>query len=175
MSRDGNDGPWSSFTLQVGTPAQDVKAFISTASTQTWVVVPDGCDSSDPPNCNLLRGGEFVLNQSSTWVPNLISPPSNIYELYIESNLGYTGNGEYGFDTIALGWQGSGGPSLNNQTLAGIATKEFYFGVFGVNPRPSNFTNFDHPFPSYIENLRNQSLIPSTSWAYTAGNQYRKL
>lgn len=174
VSRDGNDGPWSSFTLQIGTPPQDVKVFISTAATQTWVVVPEGCGSSDPSNCPALRGGEFALNQSSTWVPNLIDPPSNIYDLYVESNLGYTGSGEYGFEMITLGWQGSDGPLLKNQTIAGIATEEFYLGVFGVNPRPSNFTTFDDPVPSYMENLRVQSLIPSTSWGYTAGNQYRK-
>ena len=163
--RDGNDGPWSSFTLQIGTPPQDVKVFISTAGTQTWVVVPEGCGSSDPSNCPALRGGEFALNQSSTWVSNLIDPPSNIYDLYVESNLGYTGSGEYGFETITLGWQGSDGPSLKNQTIAGTATEEFYLGVFGINPRPSNFTTFDDPVPSYMENLRDQSLIPSTSWA----------
>jgi hypothetical protein len=172
--RDGNDGPWSSFTIQVGTPAQDVKVFISTASTQTWVVVPQGCTSSDPPNCGQLRGGEFVVNQSSTWVPNLANISSNIYYLGLESNLGYQGAGQYGFDEITLGWQGSGGPALANQTAAGIATKDFYIGIFGLNPRPSNFTSFDNPIPSYLQNLRNQSLIPSTSWSYTAGNQYRE-
>jgi hypothetical protein len=63
---------------------------------------------------------------------------------------------------------------LKNQTIAGIATEEFYLGVFGINPRPSNFTTFDDPVPSYMKNLRDQSLIPSTSWGYTAGNPYRK-
>lgn len=46
---DGNDGPWSSFVLRVGTPAQTVKVMISTAGSQTWVVLPDGCTSLDPP------------------------------------------------------------------------------------------------------------------------------
>lgn len=173
--RDGNDGPWSSFTIQVGTPVQDVKIFISTAATQTWVVVPEGCTSSDPPNCSMLRGGEFHLNQSTSWVQNIANVSSNIYYLGLESTLGYEGAGEYGFEKITLGWQGSGGPTLANQTIAGIATKDFYLGLFGLTPRPSNFTNFDDPIPSYLQNLRNQSLIPSTSWSYTAGNQYREL
>jgi hypothetical protein len=58
--------------------------------------------------------------------------------------------------------------------VAGIATKEFFMGVFGLTPRPSNFTSFNEPIPSYLENLRNQSLVPSTSWGYPAGNQYHK-
>ena len=37
---DGNDGPWSSFALRLGTPAQTVKVMISTAGSQTWVVLP---------------------------------------------------------------------------------------------------------------------------------------
>ena len=43
----------------------------------------------------------------------------------------------------------------------------------GLNPRPSNFTNFSNPVPSYLSSLKTQGLIPSLSWAYTAGNQYR--
>lgn len=116
----------------------------------------------------------FSINQSSTWVPNLTNISHNIFDLGLEENLGYTGNaGRYGFDDITLGWQGSGGPALKNQTLATIATKGFYLGVFGLTPRPSNFSSFNDPIPSYMENLWNQSLIPSTTWAYTAGNQYR--
>lgn len=169
---DGNDGPWSSFTLQVGTPAQDVKVFVSTAGYQTWVVLPQGCTASDPADCGKLRGGEFLTDQSTTWAPNNGSI-NGLFELGIENNLGYSGNGEFGYDTVTLGWQGSGGPSLQRQVVAGVATKEFYLGNFGLNPRPSNFSSFDNPVPSYMTNLKNQQIIPSLSWAYTAGNRYR--
>jgi hypothetical protein len=151
-----------------------VIVFIGTAATQTWVVVPQGCTATDPKECAASRGNEFILQSSTTWVPNLTNISNNIYDLGLEASLGYTGNGEYGFDTITLGWQGSGGPTPKNQTIAGIATKDFYLGLFGLTPRPSNFSNYNDPIPSYLENLRNQSLIPSTSWAYTAGNQYSR-
>ena len=52
-------------------------------------------------------------------------------------------------------------------------TFAFYFGVFGLNPRPTNFTDYNDPAPSYMSNLKAQNLIPSLSWSYTAGNQYR--
>lgn len=97
-----------------------------------------------------------------------------IYDLGFESNLGYSGKGRYGFDDTTLGFQGGGGPSLKNQTLAGVAAKDFYMGIFGLTPRPSGFTADNITVPSFMENLKNQSLIPSLSWAYTAGNQYRK-
>ena len=168
----GNDGPWSSFTIQVGTPAQDVEVFVSTAGYQTWVVVPQGCTSSDPLNCATLRGNEFISSQSSSWKQNNVTADGT-FTLGIETNLGYTGNGEFGYDTVALGWQGSGGPSLEQQIVAGIATPEFYLGLFGLNPRPTNFTNFNDPVPSYMSTLKQRSMIPSLSWSYTAGNQYR--
>lgn len=170
---DGNDGPWSFFVIRVGTPAQDVKVLISTAGYQTWVVLPQGCTSSDPPTCGVSRGGEFRLNESSTWVTNNVTS-KGIFSLGLELNLGYSGNnGQYGYDTIALGWEGSGAPTLDQQIMAGIDTKQFYLGIFGLCPRPTNFTNFNNPIPSYLSNLRKKLLIPSISWGYTAGNQYR--
>lgn len=168
----GNDGPWSSFTIQIGTPAQDVEVFISTAGYQTWAVAAQGCTSSDPPNCATLRGSEFVPHQSSSWTQNNVTA-NGTFTLELETNLGYSGNGAFGYDTVALGWQGSGGPSLEQQIVAGIATPDFYLGIFGLNPRPTNFTNFNDPVPSYMSTLKQRSMIPSLSWSYTAGNQYR--
>ncbi|CAD6594440.1 MAG: hypothetical protein ASARMPRED_009441 [Alectoria sarmentosa] len=169
---DGNDGPWSSFYLEIGSPAQDVKVLISTAGYQTWAVVPQGCIASDPPDCATSRGGHFIPSQSSTWNYNNESV-NGTFTLGLETNLGYSGNGDYGYDTIVLGYQGSNGPSLQQQTIAGIATKEFYLGIFGLNPRSTNFSTLDDPIPSYMANMKNRSMIPSLSWGYTAGNQYR--
>lgn len=45
--------------------------------------------------------------------------------------------------------------------------------MFGLNPRPTNISNFSDPSPSYISNLKEKSLIPSLSWSYSAGNRYR--
>ena len=171
---DGNDGPWSSFEIQVGTPSQNLKVFISTSGYQTLVVVPEGCIASYGADCTNIRGGEFHLNQSSTWVTNTANLSSNIYDLEVDSSLGIYGKAELGFDDITLGWQGSGGPSLQNQTVGGFAAPDFWLGFLGLSARASNFTSFDNPIPSYMQNLRSQNMIPSTSWSYTAGNQYRK-
>ena len=169
---DGNDGPWSSFYLQLGSPPQDIKVLISTAGYQTWAVLPQGCTTSDLPDCPTSRGGLFIPSQSSTWRYNNESV-NGTFTIGLETNLDYSGNGDYGYDTIVLGYQGSNGPSLQQQTIAGIATKEFYLGIFGLNPRSTNFSTFNDPVPSYMATLKDKALIPSLSWAYTAGNQYR--
>src|SRR5262249_16621162 len=36
-----------------------------------------------------------------------------------------------------------------------------------------NWTNFTDPSPSYMTSLKDEGLIPSVSWAYTGGAQYR--
>lgn len=170
---DGPDGPWSSFVIQIGTPSQTVKVLISTASYQTWAVLPQGCNSKDPSNCGTSRGRIFQPDQSDTWVKNDLTTDGT-FSFGLESNLGYFSNALYGYDTVTLGWQGSGGPSLQHQVVAGLATKEFYLGLFGINPRSSNFTNFDTKIPSFMSSLKSNSLIPSLSYAYTSGNQYRR-
>ena len=169
---DGNDGPWSSFTVQVGTPLQDVKVLVSTASYQTLVVVPEGCTSSDPPDRASSRGGEFVSSLSSTWRANNITA-NGTFTLELEGNLGYSGNGDYGFDTVGMSWQGSGTTSLEQQIVGKIATKQFYLGIFGLDPKPTNCSKFNNPVPSYMTTLKERNIIPSISWGYTAGNQYR--
>ena len=152
-----------------------MKTFISTAATQTWAIAPEGCvPNLDPANCTTTRGRIYNNTLSSSWIPNLANLTTQIYGLGLESHLGYAGKGRYGFDKITMGYIGDGGPTLENQTVAGISTTDFWVGIFGLNPRASNFTGYNEPIPSFISNLKSKGLIPSLSWAYTAGNQYRK-
>jgi hypothetical protein len=46
-------------------------------------------------------------------------------------------------------------------------------GVFGLGPQPTNFSDYNDPKPSYMWSLKNQSLIPSLSFGYSAGAPYR--
>jgi len=166
--RDGPDGPWSSFLLRVGTPAQDVRVLVSSASQAIWVVTPQGCGKRDPTSCSDDRGGLFNSNKSSTWAQN------GMYEIWNEQNLGMSEKGLWGNETVGLAVQGSGGPTLQNQVVAGIVTDNFYLGMFGVNPKPTNHTTFaSGPQDSYMTGLKKQNLIPSTSFGYTAGAPYR--
>lgn len=141
---------------------------MSTAGDETWVVLSPGCPSSYGSNCAFNRGGIFSVDNSTSWA-NIA-----LYELDLELNLGYTGNGQYGYDTVTLGYPNSGGTSLSKQVVAGLATPDFWLGQFGLDPAPSNFTTLDDPQPSFLWTLRNQSMIPSTSWAYTAGAYYSR-
>lgn len=165
---DGIDGQWSSFTLRVGTPQQFVRVFPATSSQQTWVVRPEGCAyTTDTSTCENLRGWTFDISASSTW--DFIGN----YSTWIERQLGIYAGASYGYDTVGLGGVGEGGPTILNTTVGAMMDLDFFVGIFGLHPKPTNFTTFNNPSPSYMSKLKDQQLIPSLSYGYTAGNQYR--
>ena len=164
--------------MQVGSPAQDIRVLPGTSATACntlWVVLPEGCSTEAPKNCAYTRGSTFNPNQSSSWSIDRLSN-GGLYGLYTleEDLLGYSGNAYYGYENMTIGWPGTGLPTLSHQLVAGIATPDFYIGSLGLSPYPMNFSNFDDPQPSMLHILRNDSLIPSTSWAYTAGAHYQE-
>jgi hypothetical protein len=166
--RDGNDGPWSSFPIQVGTPAQSVRVFVSTAATSTWVIGDGGCEGSGiPTNCSNIRGSLFDYNASSTWTQN------GEFGLFVEDTLGLSADGMFGFETVELGFPGSGGPTLSNAVTAWIITPDFFLGMLGMNPRPTNFSTMNDPQMSYLDLLYKRNIIPSLVYSYTAGAKYR--
>ena len=116
--------------------------------------------------CSNGRGLLFNPNGSSTW------SQYGFYALGAEQNLGSTSSGRYGNDTVGLGIQGSGGPVQPDQIVAAFSTDDFYLGFIGVNPASTTLQQ-EQQHASYLTTLKNQSMIPSLSFGYTAGNQYR--
>lgn len=62
---------------------------------------------------------------------------------------------------------------LEEQAVAGITTKDFYLGTFGLSSQVSSLPHSNRPLPDYISQLNQSGLIPFVTWSYTAGNQYR--
>ncbi|QDS77084.1 hypothetical protein FKW77_000350 [Venturia effusa] len=179
QSFEGGDGSWSTFNLAVGTPPQSFHVLPSTKGSETWVPFPEGCTSSDPPNCPVLRGVQpfngnpssgFLINQSTTW------DDQGLYAIQLESNLNYEANGHYGEDVLAIngGNGSSNGLSLPKQVIAGIAAKDYLIGVLGLGIQPTSFSSSSTPVRTFMEQLRNNKLIPSLSYGYTAGASYQQ-
>ncbi|KAF2220413.1 aspartic peptidase domain-containing protein, partial [Elsinoe ampelina] len=164
---EGNDGAWSTFPLQVGTPPQVVRVLPSTAGYNNWVVAPRGCPASYPDQCPDQRGALFTSNDSSTWKGR------DVFQLGLNQNLGYTASGSFGFDKLTLGWSGSGGPTDDNAIIAWYIGTTYWLGIFGLKPQATNFTDINNPQTSFMSRLKDRNLIPSLSYAYTAGNRYR--
>lgn len=125
---------------------------------------------SDPSDCGYLRGTLFSPNASSSW-DNI-----GLYTLLLteEGSLGYSGNADYGYDNLTLGFPGGALPALSHQIIEGYATKDFYIGAIGLNPHAVFISTFDDPQPSFLGALAQQNQTPSTSWAYTAGAYYKQ-
>ncbi|KAL6718801.1 hypothetical protein ACLMJK_003035 [Lecanora helva] len=173
---EGNDGPWSTFDLHVGTPPQPVRVLISSALGETWVISANktqgGClEGQDPTSCPQSRGALFNINASTTW------QDQGLYGVGLETNLpDYVGNydvADYGMETVGLGIPGSNGVTLPNHIVGALATKDFYLGYFGVTNQPTNFTQFDDPHQSFLSTLKAENKIPSLSYSYSAGAPYR--
>ncbi len=125
--------------------------------------------------CAQSRGEIYDYSLSTTW-----SSLGN-YSLGVEDNLGYEAPATYGLDTVALGVSNAtGGPILQSQVVAGLESYLYYTGLFGLGNQPSNFTNSNDPnnltdtipYTSFLTTMKLQNLIPSLSWAYTAGATY---
>ena len=168
--RDGNDGPWSTFGMEVGTPPQNLRLLPSTSSNAVWPVIPQGCTSEDPSNCANLRGSLYASNVSSTW-SNI-----GIYGLGLPNEwpLGYSANASFGYDNLTIGRPGDGSPAVDHQVIEGFAAKDFFVGTFGLSPHAVNLTDINDPRPSLLSALAAQNKIRSSSWAYTAGAYNRK-
>ena len=161
--------------MRVGSAEQVCRVLPSTAGQATWVVSPAGClpgelGTETSLNCSESRGGTFNPSQSKSW------HASGNYSLGLEADVGYDALiATYGEDTVALGFTNSnGGPKIDSQIVANIETDYYYMGIFGLGNQGTNFTNFTDPHPSFLAAMKAKNLIPSLSWAYTAGAPYRK-
>ncbi|PNS19722.1 hypothetical protein CAC42_7689 [Sphaceloma murrayae] len=171
---EGNDGPWSTFAVQIGNPPQTVRVLPSSSGSSIWAVLPEGCTEEDPADCATRRGVLFDYNNSTTW--RRVGNNDTFFELSYETeaSLGYEGNAVVGFDDVELGWPGAGGPVLQDQVIAGYAAKTNMLGLLGLTPRPVNITSYIDRHQSPLGTLANTNkTVPSSYWAYTAGARYR--
>ncbi|KAH7342685.1 aspartic peptidase domain-containing protein [Rhexocercosporidium sp. MPI-PUGE-AT-0058] len=169
---EGVDGTWSTFTIRVGTPVATYRVLPATSWQETWVVygaAAQVCNTSVgvKANCEEDRGGFFDSAKSSTW------KQGEQYQLQLEEMLGYEGVGQYGFDTVGLGFRTETGPTLPNQIVSEIVSDDWWFGMLGLGFQPTNFTGYETPQASFADTLYTNGTISSMSWSYTAGAFYR--
>ena len=129
-------------------------------------------------DCGDLRGANaqssrgFNYTESSTW--NQTGP----FELGAEAYL--YGNGDtglYALDTVTLqsAFGSDGDTTLKGQTVAGIASANFWLGSLGLGTSASTFTAKDTSIASFLVSMKEQNLSTSLSYGYTAGQSYGEL
>lgn len=160
--------------VRIGTPEQSFRVLPASGTGEILVPLPQGCGKNDASDCGPRRGvygyknisTGFSVLDSSTW------SELGLYSVGLKDEFGYATNASYGLDNAGLMIQNQGGPTLRNQVVAGIASSAFFLGLFGLSPRASNFSEFSYPQRSFITTLKDEKLIPSLSYGYTAGSFY---
>ncbi len=164
----GDEGAWSTFLITTGTPPQQVQVLPSTEFSSTWVVASNACSPTDAANCTIARGGVYDYTKSSSW-----NIKAN-YRLGV-LNTGYDSDsvsGTYGFDTLSIQGKGTNA-SVNHQPIASFTTPKFFVGSLGLSDQPVDFQDGSDTSPSLLTSLKNENLLPSLSFGYTAGHHYR--
>ncbi|CAI6335884.1 unnamed protein product [Periconia digitata] len=173
----GNDGSWSGFVVQVGTPPQNFTVLPATSGQHTYVPSADDCQRTNLTDCGSSRGVSpfanqpspgFQTNASSTW--DLIG----IYELGINSRLGYSGGAVSGYETLNFGTEVPNGrqPS-DKQVVTSYVSQDLWIGTLGLGYAQMTF-RANERVNSTLVSMQQENLIPSQSFGYTAGASYRK-
>lgn len=165
---DGDDGPWSTFSIRLGNPEQVVRVLPSTSGYNVIVPLPGACNTtSDYNGCVTARAGVFDPSGSKTW------QDQGLFGVGMQANLGYgTVNGDFGLDKVGLGIVVNPNVTFADQVIGGIVADEFYVGLFGLGTQPTNFTDTSDPHTSFFTSLKTSNNTPSYTWSYTAGAQY---
>ena len=158
----GYDGLWSAISIRVGTPEQYVSVLPGTLSQETWVVGPAGCDGTTV--CTTKRAGLFVANESSSF------RSQGLYELNFDPELGNTGFGYYGLDTVSL----DDTTSVSEQIVAVVNSTDYWIGSLGLGVQDTRFTGSENIAPLLSSLVEKVNEIPSRSYGYTAGAFYRE-
>jgi len=186
---DGTDGNWSTFMINVGTPARNYRVLPCTSCSQMWVPMAGGCSESDlefVSDCTGSRGIElfeaapspgYQIGNSSTGT-QAGSFGLNLGYLDMASTFGteYSqNNATYYFEDIGIGYSSGTSPPVSKSLLAAISPGNDWpwLGMFGLAVDSSTL-QFSNPWESYMASLDSSGLIPSRSYGYTAGALYRK-
>lgn len=160
--RDGDEGRWSSFSVALGTPAQNIRMLISTSNSASWAVLPPRDSVCQREKCNDEEGTVFEPRNSSSWRRS----GSDTYE----NNTCVVGT-----DDLRIGSAGNAsGPILRAQTIVGCQTAiPSSIGMLGLSPFFAGNSTNSSSLRGILQSLRSSNLIPSMSYSYTAGASYR--
>ena len=114
------------------------------------------------PVCIPRRGGIFDPKKSSTW------NASSFYPLDLDSQLGFGGMGQYGFDTVALGDQAA----ITSRVVGVVNATEYWLGFFGLGTIPVTLNQTEKA--TVLSSMVKVDLIPSHSYGYSAGAYHRE-
>lgn len=130
--------------------------------------------SSSTGILDVAAASGFQPNQSSTWLASGRNQSSTEGDLNTQngSHNDLPGFSYYGTDVVGLGLDATTGLNSSKSLVAGILTEPYYIGILGLVP--FQYQSSKNASASIMVQLKQQDLIPSLSYGYTAGAIYRK-
>jgi hypothetical protein len=164
--REGNHGPWSTFDIEIGTPAQKIAVVPAFSLNEVWLWSRNltTCPNSD--TCTSV----FSVNQSSTWRNWNKSDGCASF---------FRGSG-YTAPAVTVHGKDIGSVSINPPTesihgpvAARVVSsyKRPELGYLGLNAPPECFGNDTSSSPSFVSAIKDEVAKRNLSWiwSYTAG------
>ncbi|KAK8177422.1 aspartic peptidase domain-containing protein, partial [Phyllosticta citrichinensis] len=153
----------STFWLNIGNSTTDIRILPSTSL--SWIVAINsvGCENG-PEDCQDSRGQFYDPETSAAPLGNVGMGSSTLQEPSINARLVS--------DYVSFP------DSLNNihaesQAIANIGQIEYWVGLLPLNPRTNSVSAISNTYLSLLQTLKDRSQIPSLSWGYTAGANYK--
>ncbi|KAK7510235.1 aspartic peptidase domain-containing protein, partial [Phyllosticta citriasiana] len=160
---DGPDNSWSTFWLNIGNSTTDIRVLPSTSF--SWIVATNsvGCENG-PEDCQDSRGQFYDPASSAAPLGNVGMGSSTLQEPSVNASLVS--------DYVSFP------DSLNkihaeSQAIANIAQIDYWVGLLPLNPKTNSISAVTNKYSSLLQTLKSQSQIPSLSWGYTAGANYK--
>jgi hypothetical protein len=178
-SRDGPDGPWASFNINVGNydamyAGQTFRAFPGVSlSIVLLPLAADFCSGIRLSDPSCVARNVFQTNASRSF--NSDGEIDIISALGLSSLVSDNHTAEakpYGEDCVGLGSVGPESLILAGTTVAGVVSRDFLMTLFGLSNAAFNLGK--GKTRTFLTNFRKTALIPSTSFSYTAGSYGRR-
>ena len=177
----------TSFSVQagLGSDSQILRLLPSTSLPELYAIHPNGCKQAMAKNmtfdglqCDISRGGIYNHNASVSYHQS-----NQMYDFSINAafhDFGFMrAPGLVGLESFVLNLPNKSSSDNNsNDTLkdllvAGISDYNFtWVGMLGLDVQGTNLSGFGGmgvPLPTMLGKMKQNKLIPSLSWAYTAG------
>lgn len=176
--RDGPDGPWASYSINVGDSlgsgaGQTFRAFPGfSLSIVLLLLAADFCSRSHLSDPACIARNAYQPNASQSWVSAGKIDPLLSSSLITLTKDNRTAQVQlYGTDNVGLGPSSAGSPILVNQTVAGVVSKSFFMALFGLSNTGVDLGK--GKTVTFLTEFRSIDMIPSISFSYTAGS-YRR-
>ncbi|KAF2008408.1 acid protease [Aaosphaeria arxii CBS 175.79] len=180
---DGNDGKWSSFTLNVGATQEDLNGghnFRVLPFTYSSLTLLPSQQSWCNTDCAAARGVEpFKSKQPLGFVPDPATWNEKgqselpLPSWWTGSQFNNTGNpnGTYGFGTVGLGPSSPDSPMIGDVWVVQFNSRDFFMGSFGLGIDAVKQGGVSSV--SFLRTLLMNSGGLGTAYGYSAGASYK--